>query len=149
MNRILLAVDGSECSMRAAALSGELSDRLGAIVDIINVVSDTTMVRTSGALAEYAQLENVFLTQRDLLKSAGTEVVAQASKVVGDCGGKVDEADVLIGSPAQAIVKYAERRDSDCIVMGRRGLGDFKGLMMGSISHRVGHLTNTTLTTVA
>jgi len=149
MDRILLAIDGSEYSMRAAALSGELSERLGAIVDIINVVSDATMIRPTGVFGEYAQLENVVITQRDLLKSAGTEVVAQAAKVVGDSGGKVDEVNVVIGSPAHAIVKSAQSVNADCIVMGRRGLSDFKGLMMGSVSHRVGHLTDTTLITVA
>lgn len=149
MNRFLLAVDGSQCSMRAAALAGELSEGFGAIVDIINVVSNTALIRPTGAYGEYAQLENVLITQKDLLRSAGTDVVAQAAKVVGDSGGKVDEATVEIGSPAHVIVETAEGRDADCIVMGRRGLSDFKGLMMGSISHRVGHLTDTTLITVA
>lgn len=49
--------------------------------------------------------------------------------------------------PRTEIVRYAESQDADCIVMGRRGLGDVGGLFMGSVSHKVGHLTERTLVT--
>ncbi len=147
MERILLAVDGSEHSMRAATLAGELSFRFGAPVDILNVVPEGTPV-VPGSVHEYAQLEHVYITQRDLLKSVGTDLIGVATAKVKEAGGDVGVKDVVIASPAHGIVKFAEDCGADCIVMGRRGLGDMKGLLLGSVSHRVGHLTDITLITV-
>jgi nucleotide-binding universal stress UspA family protein len=147
VNRILLATDGSEHSMRAATLAGELSSHFEVPVDIINVVPDSTPV-VSGAVHEYAKLEQTYVTQRDLLKSLGTEVVGRAASHVNDAGGDVGAQEVMIGSPAHGIVAFAKGVGADSIVMGRRGLGEIKGLLMGSVSHRVGHLTDVTLITV-
>lgn len=146
MDRILLAVDGSGHAMRAAVLAGELSSRFGIPVDVLNMVPEGTPV-VSAAVHEYAKLEHVRLTQRELLKSAGNEVVAVAAAKVKGAGGDVGTREIMVGSPAHAIVAFAEDVDSDCIVMGRRGFGDLKGLLMGSVSHRVGHLTDLTLIT--
>ncbi len=147
MDRILLATDGSEHSMRAAKFAGELSSAFKAPVDIINVVPETAIV-VPGAVGVYAQLENVLITQRDLLESAGTEIVAQASALVTESGGSIGAHEVRLGSPVHGIVAFAGGIGADAIIMGRRGLGEIKGLLMGSVSARVGHLTDTTLITV-
>lgn len=144
MKRILLAVDGSDHSLRAARMAGELSKSFGAVVDVLNVVPEA---RLAAPIAEYSDLESVFITQRDLLKSAGSEIIGRASSEVVEAGGSVDKTDVEIGSPARTITEYADAWDVDCIVMGRRGLGDIKGLLMGSVSHRVGQLSDRTLVT--
>ncbi len=144
MKKILLAVDGSDHSMRAARMAGELASHLDGTVDVLNVVPEAKLV---APIAEYAELEHVYITQRDLLKSAGSEIVARASAEVGNTGGSVGRAEVEIGSPARTIVEYADAWENDCIVMGRRGLGDIKGLLMGSVSHRVGQLSDKTLVT--
>jgi len=146
MKRVLLAIDGSEHSNRAARVAGELSADLDVPVDVINVVSDTSLV-TAGPIHEYARTEKIAISQRELLPSLGADLVVQAANVVREAGGQVGATDVLIGAPAHEIVRYAETQNADCIVMGRRGLGDVAGLFMGSISHKVGHLTGRTLVT--
>ena len=144
MKKILLAVDGSDHSMRAAQMAGELSSLFDTTVDILNVVPEA---RLAAPITEYADLEHVYITQRDLLKSAGSEIIARASSEVGKAGGSIRRAEVQIGSPARTIVEYADAWEADCIVMGRRGLGDIKGLLMGSVSHKVGQLSDKTLVT--
>jgi nucleotide-binding universal stress UspA family protein len=44
---------------------------------------------------------------------------------------------VLAGSPAEAIVDYSDKGDYDLIIMGSRGLGAIREIMVGSVSHNV------------
>ena len=47
------------------------------------------------------------------------------------------EAVALVGRPAQAIVAEAERRGSDLIVLGNRGVGAVQRLLFGSVTEAV------------
>lgn len=47
------------------------------------------------------------------------------------------EARLLMGSPADQILREAEEREADLVVVGRRGLGGLKRLLMGSVSEGV------------
>ncbi|MDL2268309.1 universal stress protein [Desulfovibrio sp. OttesenSCG-928-G15] len=44
---------------------------------------------------------------------------------------------IKAGAPGRTIVHEAEAEGCDLIVMGSRGLSDFSGMVMGSVSHRV------------
>lgn len=44
---------------------------------------------------------------------------------------------VETGGIAKAILKVAEAENSDMIIMGSRGLGIFKGALLGSVSQKV------------
>lgn len=149
MERILLAVDGSAHAQRAAALAGELSDKLEAKVDVIYVVPEddfhTPGIHTSAA--EYPDIEQYYETRLAALKQRGSNLVVAAARQVEEAGGDVGEEEVAAGDPAEEIVIMATRTQADCIIMGRRGLGKFKGLALGSVSHKVGNLTDKTLIT--
>jgi nucleotide-binding universal stress UspA family protein len=44
------------------------------------------------------------------------------------------------GDPVKGILSVANEENADIIVMGRRGLGDLAGLLLGSVSRKVSHL---------
>ena len=45
------------------------------------------------------------------------------------------------GYPPDEVVEYAKSVEADLIVVGSRGFGDLKSLLLGSTSHRVSHLS--------
>ena len=143
---IVLAVDGSEHSDRAAAFAGQLSEWSGEVVDILHVVHEPDVIPAS-VMREYSNLEHVYVSQRDMLENVGTQIVENAAQVVRSNGGQVGHAEVTVGRAAPEIAAYADRVNAHSIVMGRRGLGDIEGLFLGSVSHRVGHLSHRTLIT--
>jgi len=55
---------------------------------------------------------------------------------------------VLVGEPASAIVELARRARCSEIVIGTRGLGGLKGLLLGSITTKVIQLSTVPVTVV-
>ena len=53
--------------------------------------------------------------------------------------GLTADMNVLQGPAPDAILRVAETEGYDLIVMGSRGLGQFQGLLIGSVSDRVMH----------
>ena len=75
-----------------------------------------------------------------LINAARTRAQAKGVRAV--------EITLADGDPAETIVDRAKSLDADMIVMGSRGLGAAKGLLIGSVSHKVGHLAECTCVTV-
>lgn len=75
-------------------------------------------------------------------------VMAQAETTTAPLKKMLEESNVdyevliLEGEPAEAISVAAEDEQCDLIVMGTRGLTDFKGMALGSVSHKVIHATD-------
>jgi nucleotide-binding universal stress UspA family protein len=63
-------------------------------------------------------------------------------------GVKAIETVVAHGDPAHEIIDAANRHNAELIVMGRRGHGDLKGLLLGSVSHKVCQLSDCACLTV-
>ena len=129
-NNILLAVDGSEYSHRAIEYAKSLTERYGANLWLVHVFSNTS------DLLGYEDFEKLYAKR----KSAGQAVLDSAKKILGSTTFKVHE-ELLEGSEAEAILSTAENNQVDLIVMGTRGFGAVKGLLVGSVSRKVIHLS--------
>ena len=71
------------------------------------------------------------------IEKAGRTLIETAQAIAEEkLPGKVS-TELRGGDPADEIVNSAEENASDCIVIGSRGLGDFGGLLLGSVSHKV------------
>ena len=127
---IVLAVDGSEYSHRAVAYGKSLAERYEANLWLVHVFSHTS------DLLGYQDFEKLYAKR----KGAGQAVLDNALKALGSATSKV-HADLLEGSEAEAILATAENHQADLIVMGTRGYGAVKGLLVGSVSRKIIHLS--------
>ena len=127
---ILLAVDGSEYSHKAIEYAKSLTERYGANLWLVHVFSHTS------DLLGYQDFEKLYAKR----KSAGQAVLDSAKKILGSTTFKVHE-ELLEGSEAEAILTVAENHRADLIVMGTRGFGAVKGMLVGSVSRKVIHLS--------
>ena len=128
-NNIILAVDGSEYSHRAIAYAKSLTERYEANLWLVHVFPHTS------DLLGYEDFERLYAKR----KSAGQAVLDKAKEILGRTNLKVSE-ELLDGSEAEEILKVAENHQADLIVMGTRGFGAVKGLLVGSVSRKVIHL---------
>ena len=127
---IVLAVDGSAYSHKATAYARSLAEQYDATLWLIHVFSHTS------DLLGYADYEKLYAKR----KSAGQAILDDARTALGNTSCKVQDI-LLEGSEAEAILKTAEDHQADLIVMGTRGFGAVKGLLVGSVSRKVIHLS--------
>ena len=146
VTHILVAVDGSTQADRALAFAADLAVKYEADLTVLNVVSYASTVPL--ALGAYAELEGLYAESRSVLQEAGAKIVENAAEQARRLGVEDVKTVVELGSPAQSICDAADANGVDVIVMGRRGLSDFTGFFLGSISHKVAHSADCTVVTV-
>ncbi len=78
---------------------------------------------------------------QDYHREAGDAALA-AARAHLEAVGLDYSSHVLVGETAPSIVGYAKAHDCTLIVMGARGLGTVAGLLLGSVTSRVIHLTD-------
>jgi len=137
MKRILVPLDGSEASKKAAEQAVLLARTFGSQIVFITVVEtmhDYTLSDYSGMASPdyFAIRESV--EKMNVERGAGMlEEVASSL----DCAGLKMEKAVLLGDAHPEIVKYARKHSCDLIVMGHRGLNPFQRMFLGSVAKRV------------
>lgn len=175
MERILVALDGSEPSEKALDLASELAGGRDAELVLLHVLSDQPLSDGERHLAEVEYLDEVLsgvdvsgvlrargdprvvaqrlLAQygqiaRRLREAIGNHLLDQARAHAETKGARTVSNLLEAGDPAKTILRVAQDLGVGMIVMGSRGLGDAKGLLLGSVSHKVAHLADCTCVTV-
>jgi nucleotide-binding universal stress UspA family protein len=142
---VFVATDGSGPAREAERVGAELASCLGCLGDAEIVVAHTIPPR-EGSIVEMPFRGTVprhltKVSSEDDEKSA-EELVAEAGErvrsAIKDQGVRVRAVVVHNVSPAMGIVEFVESQ-TDCayIVIGNRGLGGVRGLLLGSVSDQV------------
>jgi nucleotide-binding universal stress UspA family protein len=148
IKRILVAVDGSEHALNAAAVAADLAMRFGADLTVLHVMPHSGTSIVPSGLEEYERIENIFISEKGVFEAAAKSIVERAARRALEEGHiKVDEM-IEVGPPAETIAEVANRLEADMVVLGSRGLSDLQGLLLGSVSHKVGYLAHCTVLTV-
>lgn len=122
--KILVPLDGSECSFHALEKAIQIAKKFDSKISLINVYSISIFRLTPS---------QVFESMKELRKS-GEAVLEEGKK-------KAKSQDLQIntilkeGHAVEKIVETAKEDNFDLIVMGARGLSTFKQILLGSVSH--------------
>lgn len=126
---IMIPYDQSESANRALEVAIDLAKKYDSEIDIVAcIVPQVPMNPTFAPL--YA--ETLLLMKRN------------AEQAVSVLGSRLNELKIPVKtavldgiSVTDEIASYAESHQIDCIVMGSRGLGGFKKLLLGSVASSV------------
>jgi len=133
--KILVPIDGSDQARKAIDFAANLAKQNDATIHLLHVYKLPIIPEGMG---EYV------ISDRIELQALGDQIISVAQDEVRKKGGQHIEATVMEGDPAERIIAYAKDHDVDMIVMGSRGLGSFKGLLLGSVSNKVSHRADRT-----
>src|SRR5918995_359026 len=125
--RIVVGIDGSELSSSALRWAIEEARPHSATVEAVHAWHVPYAVASMAAAMQPALFED---SARELLDRS----VEAASRDVTDV--RIERV-LVSGSAADAILNAADR--ADAVVVGSRGVGGFRGLLLGSVSHQVAH----------
>lgn len=129
-SRILVPIDGSDNSYRAFDASLLLSEKLGAEVTVIHVMEDIPV--------SYVVSEKLLREIVDAYKRENQLILSKCSEIATK-KGLVIQTKLLQGNPGSTILDFCEKEKYDIIIMGSRGMGKFKELVLGSVSNKVLH----------
>jgi nucleotide-binding universal stress UspA family protein len=130
LSKLLVPVDGSENSLRALDHAIYLAKKTGANITAMNIIENPP---------------TVYVESQKLLNDLLANFRAEAANILDKCKQIAEKSDVKIetvigeGDAASTIVGYAQKGAFDTIIIGRRGIGRFKEMMLGSISNKVLH----------
>ena len=134
IKKILVATDASAASNRAVTMAAYMAACHEAELLILHVIRDMqlpTLLKKAPELEEFAN------KREDILKQVAETILDEAKARAKKDGAKKIQTAIGTGDPASSIIGFTRRRNIDTIVVGTRGLGKVKEILMGSVSRKV------------
>ena len=121
-SKILVAVDGSESSSKAAEKAIDLAEKHGADLIALYIVAPNINFNEAFYFAE----ENGQKIVDEVKLKASAKKLNVQTEVLMD-----------VGAVSKAIVEYAEKNNVNLIVLGTRGISGIKRMLLGSTASGV------------
>ena len=138
---LLVPVDGSRNSSRAAAQAARFAEQLDVRVRLLYAFPETP-TELFGVPSESPDPGTLKYFSPDefekLRQESADAAFSAARKAIGETGVEVEQ-ELLKGEAGKAILDHASSTSDAMIVMGNRGLSHFKEIMMGSTTQQVLH----------
>lgn len=172
IEKILCPTDGSEHAEKAASLASDLAAKYGAELVLLHVLMSNASAEDLRRFAEIEglasdvrpEMERLRTVQQPTLAMGGpvlsepvsAELVERIGEYALQSARREAEAKGVAkvstrierGDTGKRILQCAEDEGADTIVMGSRGLGNLKGLILGSVSQYVSSRADCTCITV-
>jgi nucleotide-binding universal stress UspA family protein len=135
---VIAAIDGSDVSSSVIQTAVRMASTLGRRVQVIYVED---WLGDKAGLAAHADLTKTDVSgsrsNDELLFELVATALADAVKQDPDLASVVVERGLYSGLPTLEILQRAKDTSASALVLGRRGLGGFESLLVGSVSDRV------------
>ena len=128
--KILVPADGSDNSYRALEAALVFSEKSGSSISVVNVMEQVPITHI-----ESEKLLNELL---EAYKKENQEILSKCSDIAHQKGITIKTV-LLQGNPAPVILDYIKKENFDLVIMGSRGMGKFKELILGSVSSKIMH----------
>jgi len=130
ISEILVPVDGSENSLRAARLGVEMANALdvGLRLFFVFPAASRELIALTGMAGQ---------DMEEAAQSAGQRVFDMVGTALGSETSDRMTQETACGDPAEEIIDCLDQRPGTLVVMGRRGLSPMKTLLLGSVSEKV------------
>lgn len=136
---ILVPTDGSNATTRAVEHAVELAGFHDATLHALYVVNTATFASLP--------MESSFEGVASMLDREGEAALDAIADVAAEAEVAI-ERNLVDGSPAREIVRYAEDEGCDLVVMGTHGRGGIDRLLLGSVAERVVRSSNVPVLTI-
>ena len=136
---VVVGVDGSPGSLKALTWAATEAAEHGAELVVLNVWEHTLPPPTG----------SVSVSERfvpDSSQRTAEQLVTEIKEVLGDDPPVVVQPMVKQGSPAKVLIEQSAK--ADLLVVGTRGHGGFRGLVLGSVSQHVAGYAQCSVTIV-
>lgn len=124
--RIVVGLDSSEESARALRWALDEARLRVAELHLVHAYPTPELVALPAV---------VTLPSDDELRAAADEVISEQIEKAGGAGDVAVTRTVRSGGAAAVLCEVA--KGADLLVVGARGLGGFRGLLLGSVTHQV------------
>lgn len=132
--KILVPIDGSSPSQDALKTAANIAKTMQSKLAVLYVIDLTSA---------YIFLETMTALNSQQIHTMTDELETKGKQILNDAATEIQstsltcESILRTGHPARVICEVAKAENFDLIIMGSRGLSDFKGLLLGSVSHQV------------
>lgn len=137
--RILLATDGSDCSIAAVQSVAKRPWPAKTTIRVLSAVAPFIPVVDEASAYFYAG-QSVLAAQavEEAGRSRAKEAIGRAEELFREAGVKgVETGEPILGDPRAVILDEAKQWSADLIVLGSHGWRGLDRLMMGSVSESV------------
>jgi nucleotide-binding universal stress UspA family protein len=133
MKKILVAVDGSDESKRAARQGADIAVRFGAKLTLLHVIAPLLVPPDAYGL----DLGSIAANQ----ESDAEKLLREAEAFLEEPGIEI-QRQVAHGPPAEMIHRVAVAGGADLVVVGSRGRNAAARVLLGSVSDRLVHISS-------
>lgn len=124
--RILLTIDGSPQSEKTIPVAIDLAERYDAAVTVLHVREHGRFEGSDVDLGPPITAEALVDEAVERFRQAGREASGQVRRVSA-------------GDTPEQIIRVAEELNADLIVMGTRGMTQWKSILLGGVANKVLH----------